>query len=209
MMTFLLTVVWPLLRRYWGVVLALVFAGWLMLACHQRDTAIEQRGRAIERAMQLDRQLASLATKHRADSVRADSLATVVRVDTVRLAKWLTRWDTVTATVNVHDTVAVKGALADADSTIRSCKQTVLDLLSSCQAKDTVIADQRQIIATLRSATPIPPKDRRFSLGITAGYGATAFRDRSVPNDSTRARTTSWRVITGPSVTVGGSLRLY
>lgn len=182
------------LRRYGQLALVILLAGLVARSCHQRDQAIEQRGRALERVMQLDRQVAGFRTKHTADSLRADSLERVVRVDTVRLARWLTRWDTVTATVNVHDTVAVKGALADADSTIRSCKQSVLDLLSSCQAKDVVIADQRQIIAALRSASPVPAKDRRLSLSITGGYGAT-YSGSSVH--------------TGPSVTVGGSLRLW
>jgi hypothetical protein len=35
----MLTLLWPLLRRYWGVALAAVFAGWVMLACHQRSYA--------------------------------------------------------------------------------------------------------------------------------------------------------------------------
>jgi hypothetical protein len=67
---------------------------------------------------------------------------TVVVHDTVRLARWLTRYDTARATVNVHDTVEVRAFVATADSTVRSCRATVLDLLSSCQAKDTLLATQ-------------------------------------------------------------------
>lgn len=182
------------LRKYWGVALAIVLVGWVMVACHQRDKAIEQRGRAIERTMQLDRQVASLTTKHRADSLRADSLERVASIDTVALTRWLTRWDTARVAFNVHDTVEVIRTVSAADSTIRACREAVSALALSCSAKDTVIADQRQLIATLRSASPIPPKDRRFSLSVTAGYGAT------LANGS---------IHTGPSATVGGSLRLY
>jgi hypothetical protein len=40
-MSVFLLVVCLLVRRYWGVAQAVVLAGWLMLACHQRDQAIE------------------------------------------------------------------------------------------------------------------------------------------------------------------------
>lgn len=184
-----------LLRKYWGVALAVVLLGWVMLACHQRDRAIEQRGRAIERAMQLDRQVASLRTKHTADSLRADSLERIARVDTVQLARWLTRYDTVRARFDVHDTVEVIRFAATADSTIHSCRQSVMDLLSSCQAKDTVIADLRSMVTTLRAVQPIPSKPaRRLSLGVTAGYGATLHQGQ---------------IITGPSATVGAHWRIF
>jgi hypothetical protein len=183
-----------LLRKYWGVGLAVILAGWVMLACHQRDQAIEQRGRAIERAMELDRQLASLATKHRADSARADLLERVVQHDTTTLTRWLTSYDTARIAFNVHDTVAVIRYVATADSTIKACKEAVSSLALSCAAKDTVITDLRQTIATLRSATTVPAKDRRFSLGVTAGWGATY---------------AGGSFHTGPSMSVGGSLRLY
>lgn len=194
MTTFLLTVVWPLVRRYWGVALAVVFAGWLMVACHQRDAEHVAKGRAIERVMQLDREMAGLRTKHTADSLRADSLERVARVDTLALTRWLTRWDSVKVPERLTDTVEVIRTIATADSTIRACREAVSSLAMSCAAKDTVIADQRQIIAALRSASPVPARDRRLSLSITGGYGAT------YSNGS---------VHTGPSVTMGGSLRLW
>jgi hypothetical protein len=144
--------------------------------------------------MQQDRQLASLASKHRADSARADSLDRHAQHDTTTLTRWLVRYDTARVRFDVHDTVSVIRYVAAADSTIRACKAAVNSLALSCAAKDTVIADQRQIIATLRSATPIPPKDRRLSFGVTAGYGATYSRGQ---------------FHTGPSATVGGTLRLH
>jgi hypothetical protein len=101
---------------------------------------------------------------------------TVVVHDTVRLAKWLTRYDTARATINVHDTVEVRRFVAVADSTVRSCRATVLDLLSSCAAKDTLIASQRAIIGAYRGAPPgLPPPGASWrERALWAGLGALA-----------------------------------
>lgn len=57
-----------------------------------------------------------------ADSLRrrGDSLAAAYTVDTLRLTRWVTRWDSVTMP-GVVDTVPVEVIVAVADSTIRAC----------------------------------------------------------------------------------------
>lgn len=77
-------------------------------------------------------------------AVKLDSLAKAYRVDTVRLTKWLTKWDSVPVEHWLHDTVP--GApdtiripvqvLVTADSTIRSCKAVLRD----CEAQKAALA---------------------------------------------------------------------
>jgi hypothetical protein len=138
------------LRRWWpflltAIVLALLTGGalrWL----HGHDAAVRR-----------DATLAIEVPKAHRESIVVAHWDTVVVHDTVRLARWLTRYDTARATVNVHDTVEVRAFVATADSTVRSCRASVLDLLSSCQAKDTLLATQSRIIAAYREAPGIPP----------------------------------------------------
>jgi hypothetical protein len=144
-----------LLRRYWQLCLIVVLAGIVMAACHARDTALTEKGRAEERAKALAAQIAVLSEKQAHDSVRADSVMRVVRVDTVTLTRWLTRYASSRDTINVHDTAQVRAFIATADSTVRACTATVAHLLTACDAKDSVISDQRRIIGALK-AQPVP-----------------------------------------------------
>jgi hypothetical protein len=138
------------LRRWWpllvAALLAALLAGGVLHWLHRHDAAVRR-----------DATLAIEVPKARRESVMVARWDTVVVHDTVRLSRWLTRYDTARATVNVHDTVEVRAFVATADSTVRSCRATVLDLLSSCQAKDTLLATQSRIIAAYREAPGIPP----------------------------------------------------
>jgi hypothetical protein len=138
------------LRRWWpfllGALLLALLTGGVLRWLHRHDAAVRR-----------DATLAIEVPKARRESTVVAHWDTVVIHDTVRLARWLTRYDTARATVNVHDTVQVRAFVATADSTVRSCRATVLDLLSSCQAKDTLLATQGAIIAAYREAPGIPP----------------------------------------------------
>jgi hypothetical protein len=86
-------------------------------------------------------------------SRKADSLAKVYRVDTVRLARLVQRWDTLyasltdTLTVARTDTVRVPvQVLVTADSTIRACRAVVL----TCEQRVAAADDRSR--AALRQA---------------------------------------------------------
>lgn len=127
------------LRRYWQAVAIAALVTFLVGACHQRDEGLKREG-----AMRV--QLAALEQKHTRDSATAVRLDTIVRTDTQRLRKVLTTYDTVRSTLNITDTVAVRAFVLSADSTIGQCRVTVGHLLTSCAAKDTVIADLRGLL---------------------------------------------------------------
>lgn len=126
--------------KYWreGVAAAAILMFCAM--CHARDLAREELGAQRERAKALEVTLAA----HVRESARLD---TVVKNDTVKLTKAITHFDTLRQTLNVHDTVEVVRTIEAGVAAVLSCKATVTDLLSSCAAKDTVIADLRKTIA--------------------------------------------------------------
>lgn len=169
-MTALLTIAWPLLRRYWQAVAIALLVALLVGACHQRDEGLKREGAMRE-------QLAVLEQKHTRDSVTDIVRTTVVQADTQRLRKVMVTYDTVRSTLNLTDTVAVKVTLAAADTVIRQCRVTVDHLLSSCAAKDTLIGDLRNIIALRVSPAAAPGmswKEKLFWAGVSGGLGALA-----------------------------------
>lgn len=128
-----------LLLRYWAVGLAMVLAGVLAIAWHQRDEALRAEGAARER-------LAAVTAKLHVDSLTAHTRDSVVRVDTVRYVRWATKYDTAVKTLRITDTIEVKRFVSVADSTIGACRQVVTSLSLSCAAKDSVIQDLRAIV---------------------------------------------------------------
>lgn len=141
-----------LLLRFWreasiGALVLIVVA-----ACHARDVAIAERGRALERVRVADSTLAvvrpaltRVETKLVRDTVR-------VRVAVDRL---VTLRDTVLA--HIHDTTIVRTFVTRADSAASAC----LALSNDCQAFK---AYATQTIAALESkltVTPDPAKPRR------------------------------------------------
>lgn len=109
-------------------------------------------------------------------TTRADSLQAVFRVDTVRLTKWLARWDTLRVGIDTllqHDTVTVpvevvRTIIASADTTIRECHS----VLSTCEqgwltAKQQVLTLQTALAKTqqLQPSVLMP----RFGFGVAAG----------------------------------------
>jgi hypothetical protein len=159
----------PLGLKYWREGLILAAIALLVASCHARDVALQDAGAQRERAKALELTLAG----HVHEAARLD---TVVKNDTVKLTKAVTHFDTLKQTVNIHDTVEVLRTIAAADTAIRVCKATVTDLLLSCAAKDTVIADLRKIIANNVGAS-VPAAASRsswveralwFSLGAEA-----------------------------------------
>lgn len=108
-----------------NLVLAVVLVGLLLLFLRERQAAIRAERRAV-------------TAEEAADSLRrrGDSVAVVYQVDTLRLTRWMTRWDSVTLP-GVVDTVPVEVLVAVADSTIRAC--TVA--LSTCELR---VATERE-----------------------------------------------------------------
>jgi len=137
------------LARKYGLMLALVLAlvgGYLWWAHTER--AIGARD-AIN---------ASLAVSLAEQAHRVDSLRHVSRVDTVRLTRYVTRWDTAYAEVFAHDTVTLTRAdtvrvpvstLVLADSTIRVCRETVSDCMVRAAAESTLAVQWQQKAETL------------------------------------------------------------
>lgn len=162
------------LGRHWQMMIVAVLAVTLVGACHQRDQALVERGAAEQRNAQMAMVIADLTVKAEADSARADSLSRVAAVDTVMLTRWLTRYDTLRDTLNVHDTLSVIRYVAAADSTIHACRAAVSSLSLSCAAKDTLIETQARTIAKLRTI-PMPKAEapswgsRLLWVGIGAG----------------------------------------
>lgn len=80
---------------------------------------------------------------HSLDSI-IDSLSTKYHVDTVRFAKWHTRWDTLTAPGTV-DTIPVEQIIRVGDSTINTCTEA----LSTCETR---VARERERADSIASA---------------------------------------------------------
>jgi len=77
---------------------------------------------------------------------RAAAAETVFVRDTVHFAKWRTHYDTVRATLNIHDTVEVVKFVQVADTTIFSCRKALLSCTTALQKKDTVVHTQARVI---------------------------------------------------------------
>jgi hypothetical protein len=179
------------------VAVLLLIAGvlaWLLHAAHQ-DTAAAAIAPAKEQA-------AISKREERAAAATLDA-----RIDTV--TRWLTRTvhDTV-ATAALHpvtpaDTASAVAELPRVEARYQSCRVALQATIDECAAyklravkraadDSTVIAKQDAVIA--RGLTP-----RRWSVGVTAGYGGTLAADQT----GTR------RLYTGPSATVGLTLRIF
>lgn len=91
-------------------------------------------GELLQKTQQLDQ-------KAHTDTVTLTRVDSFTTVDTVRLTAVLRQYDTLRMTLNIHDTTEVIRFVAQADSTVRSCRQSVDALALSCAARDTIIRD--------------------------------------------------------------------
>jgi hypothetical protein len=156
-----LAAVWAALRRVPSIVWIGLAAVILLLAVFMYG---QHQGELRERRK-------ALTEKQTRDSVIVAHWDTVVKRDTIRLARTLSHYDTVRATLNIHDTTEVIRFVTAADSAIAACRVTVGDLVSSCAAKDTVIADLRGLLNV--GGGPTTPKESWIGhVSILARAGA-------------------------------------
>jgi hypothetical protein len=158
------------LRKYWQLVLIVSLASVVMVAWHARDEALRAEGAAKI-------QLAQLRAKMAHDSTLERAADTVVRRDTVRLTRYVTRYDTLRRGLNIHDTTDVVRFVATADSTIHACREAVGSLTALCQKKDTLIADLRAQLAV--RVPPKASKAQRVLWGL-GGLAVGVIADRAV-----------------------------
>lgn len=156
----------------WPQKAALVGIGILIAAGGYQGWAREQQRKGVLKYAIRDDVTVARAEKH-----RGDSLAQVVRTDTVRLFRRIATTDTLirtkidTAILRQTDTVTITvRELAGIDSTIRACRMTVNDCAALNEAR------QRQIDALTaqnRALQRLQPSILS-RCGLSAGYGVTA-----------------------------------
>lgn len=114
----------PLLVKFWQPALIVLLLGVGVQQCHARDSALQEKGRALERVRVADSTLRHLKPV----LARAETL--ILR-DTLRVRVAVDRVVTLRDTVLKHltDTVLVRTFVERADSTVRACN----DLVSDCQ----------------------------------------------------------------------------
>lgn len=161
-----------LLKRYWPYLAIVLLAGALFVACAERDQALREEGAMRER-------LADLTAKTKRDSVAGVLASSAVARDTIVLTKWLTKYDTVRHTLNIHDTVAVVTYLNTVDSTMHACREAVGSLTTLCERKDTLIADLRAQLAVRVGAPPKSSIAQRVLWGL-GGLAVGIVADRAV-----------------------------
>lgn len=118
-------------------------------------------GQRVEAAKQYDREV----------QVVAESIAvldTVYKTDTLRLAKWRTKYDTLVETRDIHDTVWVKEFIAVADTTIKLCTAA----LRTCEQR-VALQEKRADLAEAKlkdlATTQENNAKRKFLLGTSLG----------------------------------------
>lgn len=138
---------------------------------------VVQHNANVRNSAEADLRLAQI--KHENDSLNrvSDSLKKQFKVDTVRLAKWKTKWDTLKAGIDTQwlkpDSVpvpveVVKTVILTADSTINACKQALLtcDQRVGVERQKTALAEDKaaqykkkipsltsRVLGTLRDAS--------------------------------------------------------
>ena len=157
-----MTPIYLLLRKVPGIVWVCVFAAALMGV---GGYGVYESG---IRAGREHEQTAVLQKKVKHDVTILQWYDTVVKHDTIRLTRTLTHYDTLRETVNIHDTVSVLRFIAQADSTVKVCRETVRDLSLSCAAKDSVIRDLNGLLAIREQRAPSHTL-RNLALGVVAG----------------------------------------
>jgi hypothetical protein len=152
----------------WGAVALVAFAG---KSCHDRN---QRRIGALNESLRSTR--AELATARR--GLRA--LEGTHQTDTVRLARWLTRWDTVRvdSLIRLHDTIrvpieVVRQVSVTADSTIRACTTA----LGSCEAIAGNLRNQLRLTERERDTyrAQIPSRvatTTKLAIALGTGYAA-------------------------------------
>lgn len=98
--------------------------------------------------------------QHQIDSLKQQEsgLITVYRTDTIRLTRWLTKYDTLYKDQHITDTIWVKQFVLTADSTIKSCSAA----LNTCELEK----------ANLRAQLVLEQKKHPGRFGCTAGVAA-------------------------------------
>ena len=136
-----------------------------------------------------DAEIAHLTTT--VDSLRARKASVMTRYvhDTVEVARWRTAYQTIRDTINVHDTVQVRAALADADTTIRACT-VALSRCDSIQAVNDTLTTALQRAVHLEAKSKPGFWDR---VGLFVGYGGVV----------------SGRSTTSSGVVIGAGIRVW
>lgn len=191
-------------RRLWpyalGVIISAVLSGAVVHALRLHDDLVRLGQHLADRdtiiAARSDT-AAARTKERRADSSSVTAALTKARADTA----W--KHDTVYVTGDTTPRYAVPIAtIVQHDTAFARCER----LNSSCArehlADSATILELRTSLALARTGNAVPPPEkptRRWSLGVTAGWGALVERDT----------THALRVHTGPSITAGGSFRVF
>jgi hypothetical protein len=127
----------PLLIRYWDKALLGIAIVALVGMCRARDHALVEKGKAEQSEAQFRQRNERLISAN-------DSLMRAFKVDTLRLTKWMTKWDTI---ASKPDTVPVEVIVAVADSTIQACSVTVQTCSRALAAKDSLAESREKLHA--------------------------------------------------------------
>jgi hypothetical protein len=188
-----------LFLRRWGpsllgglVVLLLAGGGLRWLSHHDARIRLEQQLAARDTVIRWRTDTAAVKSQERrVDSVTVTRILVKVRHDTA----W--RRDTVRLAGDTTSRVAIPlGVLEQHDSAFAACDRLNRSCAAEHAADSLVIRDLRQSLALARTGYALPPPLRRWSIGVTGGYGA-------VLEPSTG------RIVRGPGATLGGSFRLF
>jgi hypothetical protein len=150
-----------------GLVAALGFGA---LEWHAHNSAERDRGIALERARVAD----SLLSVNAIQIARVD---TVYRRDTIRLARFVARTDTLRDSLLVHltDTVRVKEFVVATDSSLKACQETANDCAQFRHLALQRFAAYENKLAAIPQAKPqrhLASDLLWFTLGVAGGYVA-------------------------------------
>lgn len=148
-----------LLLKHWQTALlgaVLVFGVGM---CRARDNALVLKGAYEAEAAHLAERVADLTH-------RADSLQSAFRVDTVRLTRSVTKYETLRDTLRLTDTVRVKEALKAADTAISACQRSRQTCSRLVAIKDSIIAKTDSVYSARERHMKSQLKTERYKWAI-------------------------------------------
>jgi len=161
-----------LLKHYQAALLGAVLLFGISM-CRARDNALVEKGKAEASEAQFRERNERLI-------LRNDSLTKAFRVDTLRLTRYVTRYNGIRDTV-LHrstDTLVVREFVHVADSTIAACQMTVQTCAKALAAKDSLQENTHKMYAARerQNQKEFTVEKRQWGLiGFVAGVGATLF----------------------------------
>jgi hypothetical protein len=123
----------PFLFKHWQTALLVGAVLALVGMCRARDNALIEKGRAKAELANVKQEVALL-------KARADSLTNAFRVDTVRLTRTVTRYESLRDTLRLTDTIRVRETLRAADSAIQGCRLTLQTCSRLVAVRDSIAA---------------------------------------------------------------------